>query len=61
MTLAEREEISRGLRAKISLRSIAEAINACKQMLYESIDKPIHEALKAEAYLRRGQGLTRWL
>lgn len=28
----------------------AEAINACKQMVYESIDKPIDEALKAEAY-----------
>lgn len=28
----------------------AESINACKQMTYESIDKPISEALKAEAY-----------
>jgi enoyl-CoA hydratase/carnithine racemase len=28
----------------------AESINACKQMVYESIDKPIAEALKAEAY-----------
>ena len=28
----------------------AEAINACKQMVYESIDKPIQEALKTEAY-----------
>lgn len=28
----------------------AESINACKQMVYESIDKPISEALKAEAY-----------
>ena len=28
----------------------AESINACKQMMYESIDKPIDEALKAEAY-----------
>ena len=28
----------------------AESIHACKQMVYESIDKPIHEALKAEAY-----------
>ncbi|KKD61235.1 enoyl-CoA hydratase [Grimontia sp. AD028] len=28
----------------------AEPINACKQMVYESIDKPIDEALKAEAY-----------
>lgn len=28
----------------------AESINACKQMVYESIDKPIDEALKAEAY-----------
>ncbi len=27
-----------------------ESINACKQMVYESIDKPIEEALKAEAY-----------
>lgn len=28
----------------------AESINACKQAVYESIDKPINEALKAEAY-----------
>ncbi len=28
----------------------AESINACKQMVHESIDKPIDEALKAEAY-----------
>ncbi|MEO0575313.1 MAG: enoyl-CoA hydratase/isomerase family protein [Pseudomonadota bacterium] len=28
----------------------AASINACKQMVYESIDKPIDEALKAEAY-----------
>ncbi len=28
----------------------AESINACKQMVYESIDKPIGDALKAEAY-----------
>ena len=28
----------------------AESINACKQAVYESIDKPIQEALKAEAY-----------
>ena len=28
----------------------AESINACKQAVYESIDKPIAEALKAEAY-----------
>ncbi|MDF1810228.1 MAG: enoyl-CoA hydratase/isomerase family protein [Phycisphaerales bacterium] len=27
-----------------------ESINACKQAVYESIDKPIAEALKAEAY-----------
>ena len=27
-----------------------ESINACKQTVYESIDKPIDEALKAEAY-----------
>ena len=26
------------------------SINACKQAVYESIDKPIDEALKAEAY-----------
>ncbi|MEM7745365.1 MAG: enoyl-CoA hydratase/isomerase family protein [Pseudomonadota bacterium] len=28
----------------------ADSINACKQMVYESIDRPIDEALKAEAY-----------
>ncbi len=28
----------------------AESINACKQMVYESIDQPIQDALKAEAY-----------
>ncbi len=28
----------------------ADSINACKQMVYESIDKPIEDALKAEAY-----------
>ena len=28
----------------------ADAINACKQMVYESIDQPIHAALNAEAY-----------
>ncbi|CAH9049377.1 1,4-dihydroxy-2-naphthoyl-CoA synthase [Pseudoalteromonas holothuriae] len=28
----------------------AEAINACKQAVYESIDKPIDEALRSEAY-----------
>lgn len=28
----------------------AESIDACKQMVYESIDKPISEALRAEAY-----------
>jgi enoyl-CoA hydratase/carnithine racemase len=28
----------------------AESINACKQMVYESIDRPIEEALKAEAF-----------
>ena len=28
----------------------ADSINACKQMVYESIDKPINDALKAEAY-----------
>jgi len=28
----------------------AESINACKQAVYESIDKPIEDALKAEAY-----------
>ncbi|MEM7021888.1 MAG: enoyl-CoA hydratase/isomerase family protein, partial [Pseudomonadota bacterium] len=28
----------------------AASINACKQAVYESIDKPIEDALKAEAY-----------
>lgn len=28
----------------------AESINACKQMVYESIDQPIVDALKAESY-----------
>ncbi|SHG78770.1 enoyl-CoA hydratase/isomerase family protein [Ferrimonas marina] len=28
----------------------AESINACKQTVYESIDRPIEDALKAEAY-----------
>lgn len=28
----------------------AESINACRQAVYESIDKPIEDALKAEAY-----------
>ncbi|MEM6569989.1 MAG: enoyl-CoA hydratase/isomerase family protein [Planctomycetota bacterium] len=28
----------------------SESINACKQAVYESIDRPIDEALKAEAY-----------
>ncbi|GAA4887042.1 enoyl-CoA hydratase/isomerase family protein [Ferrimonas pelagia] len=28
----------------------AESINACKQTVYESIDKPIEQALQAEAY-----------
>ncbi|MGR5063637.1 enoyl-CoA hydratase/isomerase family protein [Photobacterium sp. DNB22_13_2] len=28
----------------------AESINACKQTVYESIDRPINDALKAEAY-----------
>jgi enoyl-CoA hydratase/carnithine racemase len=28
----------------------ADAINACKQAVYESIDKPIEDALRAEAY-----------
>lgn len=28
----------------------ADSINACKQTVYESIDKPIDDALKAEAY-----------
>lgn len=36
--------------AKRIARFPAESINACKQMVYESIDKPINEALKAEAY-----------
>ena len=29
----------------------AESINACKQMVYDPIDKPIDDALKVEAYL----------
>ena len=37
------------LAARIS-KFPAESINACKQMVYESIDQPISEALKAEAY-----------
>jgi len=37
------------LAARIA-RFPADAINACKQMVYESIDKPINDALKAEAY-----------
>ena len=28
----------------------ADSINACKQMVYESIDQPIEQALKSEAY-----------
>ncbi|MEM9371790.1 MAG: enoyl-CoA hydratase/isomerase family protein [Pseudomonadota bacterium] len=36
--------------AKRIARFPADSINACKQMVYESIDKPIDEALKAEAY-----------
>ncbi len=36
--------------AKRIARFPAESINACKQTVYESIDKPIDEALKAEAY-----------
>lgn len=36
--------------AKRIARFPAESINACKQAVYESIDKPIAEALKAEAY-----------
>ena len=36
--------------AKRIARFPAESINACKQAVYESIDKPIHEALRAEAY-----------
>ena len=28
----------------------AESINACKQAVYESVDRPIQDALKAEAY-----------
>ncbi|WP_306114052.1 MULTISPECIES: enoyl-CoA hydratase/isomerase family protein [unclassified Roseovarius] len=31
-------------------QSPAASINACKQMVYESIDKPIEQALRAEAY-----------
>lgn len=37
------------LAARIA-RFPAESINACKRAVYESIDKPIDEALKAEAY-----------
>ncbi|MEO1189062.1 MAG: enoyl-CoA hydratase/isomerase family protein, partial [Pseudomonadota bacterium] len=37
------------LAARIS-KFPAESINACKQMVYEFIDQPISEALKAEAY-----------
>ncbi|MEM7503871.1 MAG: enoyl-CoA hydratase/isomerase family protein [Pseudomonadota bacterium] len=36
--------------AKRIARFPAESINACKQMVYESIDQPIGEALKSEAY-----------
>ena len=36
--------------AKRIARFPAESINACKQAVYESIDKPIDEALEAEAY-----------
>jgi len=36
--------------AKRIARFPIEAINACKQTVYESIDKPIDQALKAEAY-----------
>ncbi len=36
--------------AKRIARFPAESINACKQAVYESIDKPIDEALKAESY-----------
>ena len=36
--------------AKRMAKFPAESINACKQAVYESIDKPIDEALKAEAY-----------
>lgn len=36
--------------AKRIARFPAESINACKQAVYESIDKPIDEALRAEAY-----------
>ena len=36
--------------AKRIARFPAESINACKQMVYESIDQPIEEALKSEAY-----------
>jgi len=37
-------------RAKRIAKFPAESINACKRAVYESIDKPIEEALKAEAY-----------
>lgn len=36
--------------AKRIARFPAASINACKQAVYESVDKPIHEALRAEAY-----------
>ncbi|MEM9598786.1 MAG: enoyl-CoA hydratase/isomerase family protein [Acidobacteriota bacterium] len=36
--------------AKRIARFPAESINACKQAVYESVDKPISEALKAEAF-----------
>ena len=36
--------------AKRIVQFPAESINACEQMVYESIDKPMDEALKAEAY-----------
>ena len=36
--------------AKRIARFPAESIQACKQTVYESIDKPIQEALRAEAY-----------
>ncbi len=46
------EEISEyvDILAKRIAQFPAESINACKQTVYESIDKPIDEALKAEAY-----------
>ena len=36
--------------AKRIARFPAESINACKQAVYESIDRPIDEALRTEAY-----------